>query len=119
MLKKKIVSFLIMLGILAVNILGTPSIAMAASIENNQNNNVEMESSSIQPRELGSFIVTADIGANIRRGASTSYSIITSVPKGTILWRLQPDFVNGWYRVRTIDNKYVGWIHQSTGYANK
>ncbi|WP_010293517.1 SH3 domain-containing protein [Clostridium senegalense] len=117
MAKKKIVSSLIISGILAATMLGTPSIAMAASTENNQNTNVE-EGSIIQPREAGSFIVTADIGANIRSGPGTNYSILTAVPRGTILWRMNYGPTNGWYKVRTDNGRYVGWIHQSTGYPN-
>ena len=77
----------------------------------------------IAPKEAGAFTVTANSGANLRTGPGLSYKIITAFPKGTVLWRVNygpttDSTGHKWYKVKTIDNTYTGWISATTGYAN-
>lgn len=56
-------------------------------------------------------VVTPDNGLNVRRGASTSYRIITSLPKGakvTVIATVTNKAGNKWYKIKT--NKYNGYV---------
>lgn len=51
---------------------------------------------------------TQSTGLNIRSGAGTGYSVVTSVPKSSYL-TIESE-TNGWYKVRYASNAY-GWVN--------
>ena len=80
------------------------------------------ESSSIEattPKILGYFKVTSTIGANVRSGPGTQYSIIGvgNYGQDLLFWGDQKRDSSGtwWYQVQA-NNGRVGWISGETGY---
>ncbi|MGG7142273.1 hypothetical protein ACQPVP_02265 [Clostridium nigeriense] len=77
----------------------------------------------IQPRESGSFIVTASSGAYIYAQRDEASYRVYYAPCNTVLWRMEygttyDQYGRAWYKVRTYDSYYSGWILASTGYKD-
>lgn len=109
----------IIFGVTSMLLVGASSLATATNVEATEKvtGNTEIVNEKIDTKETGEFVVTAKSGANIRKGPGTNYGILTAVPKGTVLDRVQPEPTNnGWYNVVTRDGKYRGWISNTTGY---
>ena len=116
-MKKKILTLLLSLSIIGSSTIIPTINTNAETLENNT------QLTEIAPKEAGAFTVTANSGSNLRTGPGLSYKIITAFPKGTVLWRVNygpttDSTGHKWYKVKTIDNTYTGWISATTGYAN-
>ncbi|AZV56726.1 SH3 domain-containing protein [Clostridium sp. AWRP] len=73
----------------------------------NQNNTTSDTSSNLKFK-VGGYAQVANVTnyVNLRTNPSTSYSILTTIPKGTIL--KLADYSNGWYQVTY--NGQTGWM---------
>ena len=77
----------------------------------------------IQPRESGAFIVTSSSGAYIyAQRDETSYRVYYA-PCNAVLWRMEygptyDQYGRAWYKVRTYDSYYSGWILANTGHKD-
>ena len=111
-MNKKLITTIMACGIIGTSLLCTNNVTKAKNLEDTKIETKE----NIDSKEVGAFVVTAKSGANIRKGPGTQYSIITSVPKGTVLWRVKANPTNGWYQVETENGRYRGWISSTTGY---
>lgn len=116
-MKGKILTLLISLTIVGATTFSPATNVNATTLE------TDTQLTEIAPKEAGSFVVTAYEGANLRTGPGLSYSIITAFPRGTTLWRMNygpttDSTGHQWYKVKTIDNKYSGWISATTGYPD-
>lgn len=117
MMNKKLLSLLLSASIVGVS---TGVLTLPASAETKDNiasENTQIdETSVITPRTVGSVVVTAKSGANIRSGAGTEYSI-----KGTLAYGEDAPYAyeskkdsNGttWYKIEW--GSSYGWISSST-----
>ncbi|AOR24984.1 SH3 domain-containing protein [Clostridium taeniosporum] len=118
MKSKKVLSLL-----LATCIVGTSievfSVAVNAKVRDSitieESNTVTDENNEVShrrvPRSVGSIVVTARSGANIRKGPGTNYKKI-----GAIAWGEDTPYAyekkNGWYKIEWGDS--YGWISAST-----